>query len=932
MIYSKKSNIINLICKLILLVILLYSITLSKIYAQDSTKIYETQYKQLTISWDTYLFNNDSIGKIITRLENFAIKSKNDTLLADVYAKYVHYYQHTDYEPHLVVHYNTKLIVLCNRLNVECYTKPYENMSLGNVYYNFGLYRQAVKIYKNELLLTESKTKDDLRFSIAYNNIGMCFRELNEQDSATMNFYKSIHIRKEINPVLVAHSYIFLASLSSTMKNYRKTQNYCDTIGVYLNLYNKKQYSKNEFDESYYQTVYNDVMLSFYQLQAKLFRAQQNNDSAIVYLDRALLITYDDKQIADINSQKAEIFYAAGDYMNARKCINLAIETYENCKYYNRLSELYLIAIRISKNTNNNTSLQQYQNRFIEIQDSATNNILSKNALKEQLQFEISRSEQNISRIEKELIQENTISSFRYKLIVLLSVFSVILMGLIIFLIKIRKTQRQLNKELKNKNQHLIENKAKLEAAEQKIEAEREKLFTILENIPAFVCLQDMNYKLSYVNQKFKQTFGEPDGQTCYQFLRNNQTKCENCPTYDNCNGITAHGCEWKDSTGNIFVLFDNSFVTIDNEKMILKLGVDISDRKKAEIALAESEQRFKQILNAFDDPIYISKPNYKIVYYNKAMEKLIGKDKIGSKCYESIYKSHEICQWCQYQNLLETRSFIAYDIKVPNTEKYRYVRNIIFANNQKLTIYQDVTQRKQIENQLRELNATKDKLFSIIAHDLKNPFNTILGFAELLQKKIDQPDRVKKFSESILTSAKSAFTLLENLLTWARSQKGSIQFKPENIRLSSIVQDISELLRNQYELKHITFISNISHDIFIFADYNMISTIIRNLFTNAIKYTNINGTIRISATQNSGTIEISIMDNGIGMSGTIVKQLFKIEHKISQPGTNNEKGTGLGLILCREFVDKHGGKIWVESELDKGSVFKFTLPLTKEK
>ena len=168
---------------------------------------------------------------------------------------------------------------------------------------------------------------------------------------------------------------------------------------------------------------------------------------------------------------------------------------------------------------------------------------------------------------------------------------------------------------------------------------------------------------------------------------------------------------------------------------------------------------------------------------------------------------------------------------------------------------------------------------------------------------------------------------LFRSLLTWSRSQTGRIQLNPEKLRLNPMVQEIAELLRNQYELKDIKLNIEINTDTMVYADSNMLNTVIRNLISNAIKYTNSRGIITISGNERDGYLEMAIKDNGVGIHKDTIDKLFNIEHKISSPGTNNERGIGLGLILCKEFVEKHGGRIWLTSELGKGSTFSFTIP-----
>jgi len=255
------------------------------------------------------------------------------------------------------------------------------------------------------------------------------------------------------------------------------------------------------------------------------------------------------------------------------------------------------------------------------------------------------------------------------------------------------------------------------------------------------------------------------------------------------------------------------------------------------------------------------------------------------------------------------------------------------------LGIVLDITELKEKENeiikyaeQLQIANSTKNKFFSIIAHDLKNPFNSILGFSELLLSNIYEyeNDKIEKFVKTINSSSRNAYELLENLLVWARSQSGNIEFNPTVNKLSSIIKENVSLIESQSAKKEIKVFTEINDNYSMFCDRNMISTVVRNLLTNALKFTKPSGQISVLTKQIDNGYEITISDTGIGISPENIQKLFKIDSKFQTQGTADEKGTGLGLILCKEFVEKHGGKIWVESELGKGSDFKFTMPIWK--
>lgn len=233
---------------------------------------------------------------------------------------------------------------------------------------------------------------------------------------------------------------------------------------------------------------------------------------------------------------------------------------------------------------------------------------------------------------------------------------------------------------------------------------------------------------------------------------------------------------------------------------------------------------------------------------------------------------------------------------------------------------------------QLRELNATKDKFFSIIAHDLKNPFNALMGFSSLLLDDYDAFDDIerKDLIQTMSDASENAYKLLENLLEWSRSQTGSIKWHPDIIRLDKIAKNTIDLLNNQAINKDISIKGVVPANTTAFADENMITTVIRNLMSNAIKFTPKGGEVKLYANQLGNFVELTIEDNGVGIREEDLDKLFRIDTNFTTNGTNNEMGTGLGLILCREFVEKNNGKIWVESQEGKGSKFKFTLPLKK--
>jgi len=236
----------------------------------------------------------------------------------------------------------------------------------------------------------------------------------------------------------------------------------------------------------------------------------------------------------------------------------------------------------------------------------------------------------------------------------------------------------------------------------------------------------------------------------------------------------------------------------------------------------------------------------------------------------------------------------------------------------------------KDSESKLKELIATKDKFFNIVAHDLKNPFTSLLGSSELLYNNIDQMsvENIRKLAIILNDSAKGGYSILQNLLDWSRSQTGLLVFNPQDTNLKIIIDENIENLQLQTTIKGISLTSDLTDNLFIFSDRNMINTVLRNLLSNAIKYTHINGKVVVGVLQSSKEIIVWVKDTGTGMTKEKVDSLFRLENSLSTPGTEKEQGTGLGLKLCKEFTEKMGGRIWVESDEGQGSEFNFTIPL----
>ncbi len=248
----------------------------------------------------------------------------------------------------------------------------------------------------------------------------------------------------------------------------------------------------------------------------------------------------------------------------------------------------------------------------------------------------------------------------------------------------------------------------------------------------------------------------------------------------------------------------------------------------------------------------------------------------------------------------------------------------------EKQTLVNTLNNLNEANTELRDLNTTKEKLFSIIAHDLRNPFVVLLGFSEMLMNNAPQlpPEKIQQYANNIFKASENTYNLVMNLLEWSRLQKGLINPVPGRVKPDQVIKEVVLSCENLYSAKQINLVTSVDYDDYVLVDQEMLKVVLRNLLTNAIKYTRNQGNIKISVQKKDDDLLFVVSDSGVGIGPHLLDTVFRLTNTPSKAGTSGEKGTGLGLILCKEFAEKLNGKIWVESELNKGSDFKFTIPL----
>jgi PAS domain S-box-containing protein len=372
----------------------------------------------------------------------------------------------------------------------------------------------------------------------------------------------------------------------------------------------------------------------------------------------------------------------------------------------------------------------------------------------------------------------------------------------------------------------------------------------------------------------------------------------------------------------------------------------DLTDRVNMEEALKNSEARSKAILQSMPDMMIVHNVEgtildvYLPVNSTEYNSPLID---IGQKL-ENILPKELLKQVIPLINkAISTNEmqFLEFSYSRPDGEYFYESRTISFGPDKILSIIRDITERhlaeqiiKQQNCELTNLNKDKDRFVSILAHDLKDPFTTILGFLELLTQNIHKYsiDEIEAHVKIIDDSANRTYNLLIDILQWAKSQMGQLNFEPEDLILANICKLVIDSLSDQVRKKKVVIKCSVQDDISLYADPNMLKTIIRNLVSNAIKFSYENGKINIYTEMDNSNVVTVISDNGVGMSEENMEKLWDKSQPFTTKGTEKESGTGFGLILCQEFVKKHGGKIWVESKVGVGSKFKFTLPYFKSK
>ena len=477
------------------------------------------------------------------------------------------------------------------------------------------------------------------------------------------------------------------------------------------------------------------------------------------------------------------------------------------------------------------------------------------------------------------------------------------------------------------------------------------------------IAITDKDYKIIFVNDSFCKVYGfeeeEIIGQTIAVIISMN-----NLPEVGNGLYSSMEKKEtWtgevisKRKDGNDFpVQLSLAPLLDDKGELIAIVGVlrDITERKYTEEALRASQQLIEGIINAISVRVFWKDKDLVYLGCNTIFARdagfsdpkdIIGKDdfQMGWRDQAELYRSGDrqviesgdrILLNEEPQTTPDGDTIILLTNKIPLQNSMGEICGVLGTSMDITDRIATVQEIKLKNEELQKLNAEKDKFFSIIAHDLRSPFNGFLGLTQIMVEELSSLSReeLQDIAVSLQNSATNLFRLLENLLEWARIKQGLIPFNPEIVQLFIVVDKSTAIMVEPAKNKGIEIANDIPKGLEVFADSNILQTIIRNLISNAVKFTHKGGKISISAKFTvDKSIEISVKDNGIGMSPKMIDHLFRLDIQTGRKGTEGESSSGLGLLLCKEFIEKHGGKLWIESEEGKGSVFYFTIPYNEE-
>jgi len=406
-----------------------------------------------------------------------------------------------------------------------------------------------------------------------------------------------------------------------------------------------------------------------------------------------------------------------------------------------------------------------------------------------------------------------------------------------------------------------------------------------------------------------------------------------------------------KDNNYFHSLVFAKCMAGEEPEKRLYSVNlIDLTHYKMQEELIRENQIRFENMANTAPVMIWIADVDGLFSFLNKVWLDFTGNemgDDLGMNWLKNVHPEDLEKLLDYYQNAFRLKTPFSCEFRFKRKDDiYRWIMINGTPRFSRTGIFMgfigsctDINEQKEsevkiqkINIELEEINATKDKFFSIISHDLRSPLSGLMQILFIIAEDYDSLPNEEKLEMimDVANTSKKTYELMENLLEWSSVQTGTIPFYPKNIKIIDVLNNLDELYNQNLKSKEITLKIDIEPETSVYADKKMVETILRNLISNAIKFTHPNGTISVSSEVSDDFIVIKVGDNGVGINAETLSELFKVDKVQSTPGTKKETGTGLGLILCKELVEKQNGKMWVESKEDEGTTFYFSLPAEK--
>ncbi|NOQ24706.1 MAG: PAS domain S-box protein [Bacteroidales bacterium] len=524
---------------------------------------------------------------------------------------------------------------------------------------------------------------------------------------------------------------------------------------------------------------------------------------------------------------------------------------------------------------------------------------------------------------------------------------------------------KAISEEAKVINEDLEARIVEINNLNEELKTSENKFRTLVENIPGVVyrCLMQDDWEMKFISKEIEAISGYPDSDFINNRVRSYGSVIHPDDTKDVVNYIEkeislkkSFSFEYRivDKEGKIKWVYEKGQAELDSNNKVKWLDgviLDITEQKKADQALQESKKLYEKLVVNQGEALVIVNNEDEFIFTNPAAYEIFGVPEgklVGRNVKEFITDEYirEVSEQTEKRKI-GAKSTYELEIKRPDNSKrfilvtaspeYNKENEIIGA----FAIFRDITERKKTENaliesemELRKSNTQKDKFFSLVAHDLRSPIGNFVQISELLRFNYEElsKEQSHNFFKNLHILADRTFTLLENLLMWSRSQLGRLEIEKQEIELYNTVNEVAGLYEENFNSKNIQFKNEIPQNLIVKTDLNIVQTVLRNLISNAIKFSYEEGEIAVGSCDDKDILDNSkchimyVKDTGVGIPRNKIKKIFNIDEEFTTLGTASEKGTGLGLILCKELIETNGGEIWVESKKGQGSKFYFTL------